>query len=339
VRYSRGNRLGHVAPTGADAAAPSGRSGKRGAGPEAWLMKDLAWAWKVLKHLLRDLRKPSWIVAHFAKKDRHITLQYVRHCRQKWEKYGDPAYKRRRVRRGALIWEHRQWIVQQFEEDPALFFDEVQDRFQDQYGRGVTDQQISAVLASAGYTLKRLERRAAQRCAIQRDLYRRAVPGIAKGRLAFMDESHAADRDFRRRRGWSRRGRPAFIHEFFVGGRANCSVIAVITDRGFEANMCDVVLGNVDGDALLDWAESCLFPGLSTNPADRCSYLILDNCPVHYDPRFLDRLKVRTDSHRPARLCPDPPLCRACLRTRSLATCSSPPTPPITTRSRKPSTR
>ena len=80
------------------------------------------------------------------------------------------------------------------------------------------------------------------------------------------------------------------------GGRANCSVIAVITDRGFEANMCDVVLGNVDGDALLDWAESCLFPGLSTNPVDRCSYLILDNCPVHYDPRFLDRLKVRTDS-------------------------------------------
>ena len=34
VRYSRGNRLGHVAPTGADAGAPSGRSGKRGAGPE-----------------------------------------------------------------------------------------------------------------------------------------------------------------------------------------------------------------------------------------------------------------------------------------------------------------
>jgi hypothetical protein len=25
ARYSRGNRLGHVAPTGADAAAPSGR--------------------------------------------------------------------------------------------------------------------------------------------------------------------------------------------------------------------------------------------------------------------------------------------------------------------------
>ena len=259
-------------------------------------MKDPAWAWKVLQHLLRDLRTPSWIVAHFAKKNRHISLQYVRHCRQKWEKYGDPAYKQRRVRRGALIWQHRQWIVQRFEEDPALFFDEVQDRFQDQYGRGVTDGQISAVLAAAGYTLKRLERRAAQRCAIQRDLYRRAVAGIDKGRLAFMDESHAADRDFRRRRGWSRRGRPAFIHEFFVGGRANCSVIAVITDRGFEANMCDVVLGNVDGDALLDWAESCLFPGLSTNPVDRCSYLILDNCPVHYDPRFFDRLKVRTDS-------------------------------------------
>ena len=62
VRYSRGNRLGHVAPTGADGGAPSGRSGKRGAAPQAWLMKDPAWAWKVLKHLLRDLRKPSWIV-------------------------------------------------------------------------------------------------------------------------------------------------------------------------------------------------------------------------------------------------------------------------------------
>jgi hypothetical protein len=92
VRYSRGNRLGHVAPTGADAAAPSGRSGKRGAGPEAWLMKDLAWAWNVLKHLLRDLRKPSWIVAHFAKKDRHISLQYVRHCRQKWESTATPLF-------------------------------------------------------------------------------------------------------------------------------------------------------------------------------------------------------------------------------------------------------
>ena len=32
VRYSRGNRLGHVAPTGADAGAPSGRGGERGAG-------------------------------------------------------------------------------------------------------------------------------------------------------------------------------------------------------------------------------------------------------------------------------------------------------------------
>ena len=54
-------------------------------------MKDPAWAWKVLQHLLRDLRKPSWIVAHFAKKDRHISLEYVRHCRQKREKYGDPS--------------------------------------------------------------------------------------------------------------------------------------------------------------------------------------------------------------------------------------------------------
>lgn len=97
-------------------------------------MKDPAWAWKVLKHLLRDLRKPSWIVAHFAKKDRHISLEYVRHCRQKWEKYGDPAYKQRRVRRGALIWQHRQWIVQRFEEDPALFFDELQPRRPDRGG-------------------------------------------------------------------------------------------------------------------------------------------------------------------------------------------------------------
>ena len=64
MRYSRGNRLGHVAPTGADAG-----------GLNSWLMRDPAWAWKVLKHLLRDLRRPSWIVAHFAKKDRHITLQ------------------------------------------------------------------------------------------------------------------------------------------------------------------------------------------------------------------------------------------------------------------------
>ena len=75
MRYSRGNRLGHVAPTGADAGAPSGRGGERGAGLNSWLMRGPAWAWKVLKHLLRDLRRPSWIVAHFAKKDRHITLR------------------------------------------------------------------------------------------------------------------------------------------------------------------------------------------------------------------------------------------------------------------------
>ena len=121
-------------------------------------------------------------------------------------------------------------------------------------------------------------------------MYKRQDPEC----LIIIDESHVADADYRRRRGWAPIGEPALIHEYFrdTNGQLR-SVLAAVNQDGFVLDACKVVDGGVDDDALYDWAVAHLAPVL--NPYDERSLpnsiIVLDNATIHHQPRFRQLLK------------------------------------------------
>jgi hypothetical protein len=102
------------------------------------------------------------------------------------------------------------------------------------------------------------------------------------------DESHAADKALRRRRGWAPRGHNACVYEYFTGDGSNRSVLGVMKMDGFVLQCSQVINGNVDGDKLVEWAEEFLFP--LCGPGMPIGFLVMDNCSTHYDVRFLQGL-------------------------------------------------
>jgi hypothetical protein len=59
------------------------------------------------------------------------------------------------------------------------------------------------------------------------------------------DESHAADKALRRRRGWAPRGHNACVYEYFTGDGSNRSVLGVMKMDGFVLQCSQVINGNV----------------------------------------------------------------------------------------------
>ena len=137
--------------------------------------------------------------------------------------------------------------------------------------------------------------------------------------LIFLDESHVANRDRWRRFGWSPRGEPALLHEFFSGDRIAASLLACCNEAGFvlpavrsrictparrrcrsriSVCQCQVVHGTIDGDRFIELFQEHILPVLQPytfdpdNPNPN-SHLILDNVSFHWDERLLNMLDAK----------------------------------------------
>ena len=276
-----------------------------------------AWAWRIVflalgavaasgsaasAHSYRALsaRQTTQAMEDAGKK---VGRQYVRNCLYRFYTRGDPSKLRDSERRSNAHASpsQRRWIKKTLRRDPSLYFDEISLRFRTKFGRTISDKMISKALKHDGgqrgdrpLSLKRLQVLARQRCEAKRLECRLGMAGLDPECLIIIDESHVADADYRRRRGWAPIGEPALIHEYFrdTNGQLR-SVLAAVNQDGFVLDACKVVDGGVDDDALYDWAVAHLAPVL--NPYDERSLpnsiIVLDNATIHHQPRFRQLLK------------------------------------------------
>ena len=209
-----------------------------------------------------------------------VGRQYVRNCLYRFYTRGDPSKLRDSERRSNAHASpsQRRWIKKTLRRDPSLYFDEISLRFRTKFGRTISDKMISKALKHDGgqrgdrpLSLKRLQVLARQRCEAKRLECRLGMAGLDPECLIIIDESHVADADYRRRRGWAPIGEPALIHEYFrdTNGQLR-SVLAAVNQDGFVLDACKVVDGGVDDDALYDWAVAHLAPCSTPTTSAAC---------------------------------------------------------------------
>ena len=242
------------------------------------------------------------VVAAMADEAKNVGNKFVRNCLERFFTRGDPSQlldsKRRCGTRATGS--QRIWIKKRLRRDPTLYFDEISAKFKTAFGRTISDRMISQALKHDGgrtgdrpLSLKKLQVLARQRSEAKRLECRLGLAGLNPECLIVIDESHVADEDYRRRRGWAPVGQPAKIHEYFRGTNGSLrSVLAAVNKDGFVLDACKVVDGGVDDEALFKWAVESLSPVL--NPYDERelpnSIILLDNATVHHQPRFVQML-------------------------------------------------
>ena len=179
------------------------------------------------------------------------------------------------------------------ERDPSLFLDEMAKELKKRTRKTFSTRAIARWLklptwkGGLGMTRKVLEERAIERDALARMQYRNAVRYYLARCLVFIDESHKDDRSQRRRRGWSKRGKPAVVHRRTSRG-TKYSMLGACDINGMILEACDAVEGTVDSDVFNDWVERRLCPVYVAFARDRGRPPFPSTCafpPMRLPPR------------------------------------------------------
>lgn len=182
------------------------------------------------------LLTPRQVVEHFRKVGVQVGRRYVINCMRRYLLGGDPSYKQdsQRVSHLAANSQQRQWLKNQLQYDPSLYFFELARKFQTKFRRTISDEMISKALHYDGgpgdrpLSLKVVQKLARQRCEIKRMECWLALRGLWPECLIIIDESHVADSDFRRRRGWAPVGEPAQVHHHLLFPRCQLSSLSCV---------------------------------------------------------------------------------------------------------------
>eukprot|EP01043_Picozoa_sp_COSAG02_P016747 COSAG02_NODE_743_length_17764_cov_9.908916_7_plen_370_part_00 len=268
---------------------------------------DRGWAWRIIYLSLGtlaglDALAPQEVVDQMAAEHMPVGIDYVRSCLDRFDRRGDPWTTRDSLRRDGrrATDSQRRWIKKTLRRNPSLYFDEISQMFRRKYGRTISDEMISQALKHDGgraddrpLSLKVLQVVARQRNAAKRLECQLGLQGLEPECMIILDESHIADKDYRRRRGWAPVGEPANIYEYFSGDGKLRSVLAAVNQDGFVTEACKVVEGGVGDDEFMKWARESLSPVLK--PYDENlhpnSIVVLDNAIIHHQPEFVEMLE------------------------------------------------
>jgi hypothetical protein len=269
---------------------------------------DASVAWRIVYLSLGTLAAaaspltPLEVVRKMEEEGSPVGIKYVEACMRRFDARGDPWMTRDSLRRDGrrATASQRRWIKKKLLRNPSLYFDEISGMMRRKFGRTITDAMISQALKHDGGTrndrplsLKLLTVLARQRNATKRLECQLGLSGLEPECMIILDESHVADKDCRRRRGWAPVGEPANIYEYFSGDGTLRSVLAAANKDGFVTEACKVVEGGVGDDEFMKWARESLSPVL--NPYDENlhpnSIVVLDNAIIHHQPEFVDMLE------------------------------------------------
>jgi len=176
---------------------------------------------------------------------------------------------------------HLNFLLDSLMEEPRLYLVEMVGVIAEKFGVAYNRRQIQRALRNRGWTRKKLERHAREQDLRLRTNFRDVIDRFPPETLVFADETHCDRKTYRRKYGYSARGKPAWKRLFFKKrhrGSPSVSGVANITIQGI---MTTTVYDHiVDGDVFLWTLEHDILPMMNAFPGPR-SVLIMDNAPVH----------------------------------------------------------
>ena len=181
---------------------------------------------------------------------------------------------------------HELYIIGLVLNDPTLWLSELVDKVQEISGTVVSVSTLCRLLASHGFTRKKIQYFALQRHLDLRSSYMANIYNFSKDMLVFVDESGSNLKDTLRQYGYSLCGDRAISHRLLYQGQRFSSIAAMCTEGVLAVS---TITSAVNRDRFFAFVRGDLIPELV--PFDGHSpksVVIMDNCSVHRVQEVVD---------------------------------------------------
>ena len=164
--------------------------------------------------------------------------------------------------------------------NPCVYLREICNIIKVATGVFISGATVCRVLRKNGYTRKKVQQIAKQRCIEYRAKFRAKSMLYQRDSFVWVDESGSDARKSMRRYGYALRGFPPVYHRFLARGKRVSAVAAICSDGLIGV---ELTTGSVDGDKFVDFLRGTLIPNM--HPFDGTSsksIVVLDNCAIHH---------------------------------------------------------
>lgn len=169
---------------------------------------------------------------------------------------------------------------------PMLHLSELVEKVQEISGTVVSTSSICRLLASHGFTRKKVQHVALQRRIDYRASYWATIFHFTRDMLVWVDETGSNLKDMLRTYGYALCGERAVSRQILIRGQRVSSVAAICTD-GILA--VDMTMESMNGEKFYDFIRGSLIPELLPfNGSNPRSVVIMDNCSIHHIQEIID---------------------------------------------------
>ncbi len=165
-------------------------------------------------------------------------------------------------------------------ENPCLYLLEICQAIYDATQVAVSGSTVCRVLHRLGYSRKKVQQIAKQRCLEFRSAFMAQVLQFPRELFVWVDETGSDARTHIRRFGYSLRGLPPIYTRRLIHGK-RISAIAAISSEGLVG--VDLELNSVNSDKFIDFIRGTIIPEMQPfDGSNSKSILIMDNCSIHH---------------------------------------------------------
>ena len=165
-------------------------------------------------------------------------------------------------------------------ENPALYLQELCQLIHEATGVSVSGSTVCRVLRRNGFSRKKVQQVAKQRCTEYRAAFWARILQFPRECFVWIDETGCDARSHIRKFGYSLRGEPAVYHRLLVRGK-RISAIAAISSNGLLG--VELTTSSVNADKFADFVRGTLIPNMQPfDGSSSSSIAILDNCAIHH---------------------------------------------------------
>ena len=175
---------------------------------------------------------------------------------------------------------HELFILAMIHENPSLYLREICQAIFEATGVMVSGSTVCRVLRRNGYTRKKVQQVAKERCIEFRTAFMAHVLQFPREYFVWVDETGSDARTHIRRFGYSLLGVPPVYTRTLARGK-RISAIAAISSEGLLG--VELTYNSVDADKFFDFIRGTLIPNMQPfDGSNSKSIVIMDNCSIHH---------------------------------------------------------
>jgi len=165
-------------------------------------------------------------------------------------------------------------------DNPCLYLRELSKLILDATGVRVSGPTVCRALRRNGFTRKKVQQVAKQRCTEYRAMFMARALNFNSDMFVWVDETGSDARTNIRKFGYAVIGEAPVYHRFLSRGKRISAIAAICTEGLIDV---ELTTGSVNGDKFFDFVRGSLIPNMHPfNGTAAKSIAILDNCSIHH---------------------------------------------------------